>query len=330
MRYLFLVPALNTGALFGLLKRAAASHIGRRLFPRLNMTTTLVHGGTLNILRHCAVAQSVGVDAYMSTLEGRDCFGEQWGIQTDAPLRFVPWDARRPTDVCLIPDFASHFVDDTPGTCIVYEQNPRQVHADFDYKRDNVIIWTDSPFMLEICERTFPGKEIEIVPNIVDHRAFPFVPQHERRRGELIAFPRKGPDFIRETLASYHARSGSYWHLTEIDGLPFRELARRFSTPQAFLASADVEGCALPPQEAMASGMVVVGKDARGANFCMEDGQTALIANTPEAAAEALLKAEDDALRDRVSRAAHEQISRYFATSEPTRFWRRFSQSLSG
>lgn len=324
MRILFLVPELDKSRRFRILRRLKRTRVGRRLLPDLSMRTEIVHGGTLNILRHCAVAQSVGADAYMATMSGRDSFGTEWGVQTDAPLRFVPWSSRRPDDLCIVPDFASKLIDQTSGPCVAYEQHPLQVRADFDYRRDDVYIWTDSPFMLEICQRVFPGKEIEIVPNIVDHRAFPFVPQAERRRGELMAFPRKGPEFIAATFAEYRRLGGAYWNLVEVDGLPFPELARRFRTPQAFLASADVEGCALPPQEAMAGGILVVGKNARGANFCMEDGQTALVGETPEEAARALLRAEDDALRDTLARNGHEAISRYFASGEPATFWRSF------
>jgi len=324
VRILFLVPELDRRRRVPWLKKLRRNPIGRRLIPNMAMVTEVVHGGTLNILRHCDVAQSVGAEACMATMSGEDPFGTEWGVQTAKPLRFVPWSSRRPDDLCVIPDFVSYLADDIEGPCVIYEQHPLQVRADFDFRREDRVLWTDSPFMLEICHGVFPGKDVEIVPNIVDHRAFPFVPQAERRRGELMAFPRKGPEFIQATFDAYRRLGGTYWHLVEVDGLPFPELARRFGTPQAFLASADVEGCALPPQEAMAAGVVVVGKNARGANFCMEDGRTALIGETPEEAAVALRKAEDDALRERLATAGHEAISRYFAEGEPADFWRGF------
>lgn len=330
MRILFLVPDLDRSRRFKLHKKATQMRLGplRRFVPQLPFATHIVFGGTLNILRHCAVAQSVGADAYVATMSGRDTFGPTHGIQTDRPLRFVSWHDRTPEDVCLVPDFVSRWADDVQGPCIVYEQNPIQVRADFDYRRDDRILWTDSPFMLEICQRILPGKDIEIVPNVVDHRAFPFVPQSQRTRGELLAFPRKGPEFIQATFDAYRAQGGRYWNLVTVDGLPFHELAQRFATPQAFLASADTEGCALPPQEAMAAGVLVIGKDASGANFCMRDGETALLARTPEQAASALLRAEDDALRERLATRGHEAISRFFAHGEPADFWRGFLRRL--
>jgi hypothetical protein len=181
--------------------------------------------------------------------------------------------------------------------------------------------------MLAICQREYPGKDIPIVPNIVDDSAFPFIPQSERRTGELMAFPRKGPEFIQETMQAYQEAGGNHWKLSMVDGLSLAELAQRFRTPQVFLASAPVEGCALPPQEAMSAGMVVVGRNANSANFCMRDGETALVADTPDKAAQALRALEDGALRERLSRAGHAYIQRFFKDQEPARFWRATTDS---
>ncbi len=72
----------------------------------------------------------------------------------------------------------------------------------------------------------------------------------------------------------------------------------------------------------MAAGIVVVGKTARGANFSMQHRETAMIAETPEEAAECLRELEDPDLRDRISRNGHEFISRYFPSGEPAQFWK--------
>src|SRR5260370_41991015 len=148
--------------------------------------------------------------------------------------------------------------------------------------------------MFELCRKISPGKTGSMVPSLIEDQAFPFTPQSRRRKGELIAFPRKGRDFIHEVFRRYVANGGSYWRLQLLDGLPFHRFAARLQTPQAFLASAEVEGCALPPLEAMAAGIVVVGKDARGANFYMKHRETALVANDPHPAPEALAAIEAD------------------------------------
>jgi glycosyltransferase involved in cell wall biosynthesis len=109
-----------------------------------------------------------------------------------------------------------------------------------------------------------------------------------------------------------------------VHGLSFADLAARFQTPQAFLASADVEGCALPPLEAMAAGIVVVGKDAQGANFYMRHGETALVANDAAHAAEALRAIEVDQAREELSRRAYAVARNWFPEGEPTAFWKRF------
>ncbi|MGC8715160.1 MAG: hypothetical protein ACP5RH_22480 [Leptodesmis sp.] len=123
--------------------------------------------------------------------------------------------------------------------------------------------------MQEICHATYPGKEAKIVPNIIDRDEFPFIPQSKREPGLVFAFPRKGPEFIAATQEWYRKLGGTYWRFELIDGLSIHELARQFRRPQVFLASAEVEGCALPPQESMASGIVVVGKTARGCEIAL-------------------------------------------------------------
>ncbi|MGC4063249.1 MAG: glycosyltransferase [Polyangiaceae bacterium] len=285
----------------------------------LHVTTiTTVFGGALNIMRHGAIAKGLGADVRLATPSGKDSYGEIHGIPR---LPVTSWKDSRPSDLSLVPDIFTYLVPKLSGTVIAYQQSPRFIRNDFDHRAPNVRVWTDSPEMLRLCNVAFPGIEIPIVPNIVDDAAFSFVPQAKRTRGQLIAFPRKGPEFIERTMAAYAELGGSYWKLELVDGLSFGALVERFRTPQAFLASAELEGCALPPQEAMASGIAVVGRNANGANFCMVDGETSLVANTPEEAARALVRLEDDALRERLTTTAHERISRWFPRNEPSEFW---------
>ncbi len=291
----------------------------RRMIVHPYLYTDVTYGGTLNIMRHCALARSLGVDAALATPSGRDTYGS-FNI---VDLPFIRWRDRRPDDVCLVPDFASALIDSIEGPVIVYLQAPTLLRADFGYLDPRVRLWTDSPFMLERCREVFPGKEIPIVPNIVDDRTFSFRPQSEREQGLVFAFPRKGPDFIEATRAAYRRLGGHFWRFELIDGLTLQELAREMTRPQVFLASAEVEGCALPPQESMAAGIVVVGRSARGANFAMEHGKTAMVAETPEEAAESLRRLEDATLRDTISRNAHAFIRRYFPEGEPTDLWRQ-------
>ncbi len=318
MRFLFLIPDLDRTQKSALRLKLEGSPL-RRLCRSKHMRTDQVWGGTLNIMRHCAVARDQGAEAVLATESGTDTYGPIWGIDK---LPFVRWADRRPDDICILPDIYTQLIDGIDGWAVAYEQSPIFVHHDFDYRRERVLIWTDSPHMLAICKREYSGKDIPIVPNIVDASAFPFIPQSERRAGELMAFPRKGPEFIQETMHAYQQTGGNYWKLTMVDGLPLAELAQRFRTPQVFLASALVEGCALPPQEAMSAGMVVVGRNANSANFCMRDGETALVADTPDKAAQSLRALEDGTLRERLSRAGHDYIQRFFKDQEPARFWR--------
>ncbi len=287
----------------------------RVINPRLNVQVTF--GGTLNLMRHCALARSMGVDTALVTPSGKDTYGP-FNIVN---VPFASWHDISPDDVCVVPDFCSEIVNRIAGRVIVYLQAPHLLQADFDYQNPRVRLWTDSPFMLEKCQKVFAGKEISIVPNIIDPVMFPFRPQKERESGLVFAFPRKGRDFIKATQVAYSKLGGNYWHFELIDGLPLPELAHEMRRPQVFLASGEVEGCALPPQESMAAGIVVVGKTARGANFSMEHRHTAMVAESPEDAAVCLRELENSELRDHVSRNGYEFIRRYFPDGEPTQFW---------
>jgi hypothetical protein len=244
-------------------------------------------------------------------------------------LKYIRWDERRPDDVCIVPDYVTELMDEVEGRAIAYLQVPIHTNGNFDYHNSRFSLWTDSPMMEALCQKTYPGKAAEIVPNIVDTHMFPFVPQSEREQGLLFAFPRKGPEFIAETQSWYRKLGGSYWNFELIDGLSIHELARQFRRPQVFLASAPIEGCALPPQESMASGIVVVGRTAKGANFCMEHGKTAMVAETPEQAARSLLALEDTALRESIAENAYQYISQYFPENTPIQFWQEVIRRYS-
>lgn len=331
MRFVFLVPDLDKSKDLQVLEQISRL-VPHRIKPvhdflRLRMMrTNQVFGGTLNIMRHCRVAQSCGAEAVLATIRGRDTYGE-WGLPG---FTFIRWADRRPDDVCIIPDYVTELMDEIKGPAIAYLQVPIHTHNNFDYLNDRVSLWTDSPHMQGICNKVYPGKEAQIVPNIIDCETFPYRSQAEREAGLLFAFPRKGPEFIAETQKRYEQMGGTYWRFELIDGLTIHELAQQFRRPQVFLASAPMEGCALPPQESMASGIVVVGRTASGANFCMEHQKTAMIAENPEQAAQCLVELENDELRDNISRNAHSYISRYFASGEPTDFWKKTIQHYVG
>ncbi|NEO81607.1 glycosyltransferase [Moorena sp. SIO4G3] len=329
MRFVFLLPDFSTSTtwqrIYRVLSRPKLKPI-QSWVRRRWLYKSEVNGGDLNIMRHCLAARESGADAVIATMTGRNTFGNTWGIHN---LPFIRWADRRPDDVCIIPDWLTLLINDVKGPAIAYLQVPILVKADFEYRDSRVALWTDSPFMKEVCEAAYPGKDIEIVPNVVDNEAFPFIPQAEREAGLVFAFPRKGPEFITQTEEWYQKLGGTYWRFERVDGLPFQELAKQFRRPQVFLASAEVEGCALPPQESMAAGIVVVGKTARGANFCMEHRKTAMAAETPEAAARSLLELEHAELRDNISRNAHNYISRYFSSQEPARFWQKTVREYS-
>jgi glycosyltransferase involved in cell wall biosynthesis len=322
MRFVFLIPDLDTTENWRFWA-TWAYHIQNRLlndFLRLRyMRTDQLFGGTLNLMRHCAVARQCGLDAVLATMRGKDTYGD-FAIPG---LPFIRWRDRRPDDICIVPDYVSALADEVKGSVIVYQQSPLQIFNDFDYRADRVTLWTDSPYMHELCEAAYPGKNIEIVPNIVDSQMFPFIPQAQREEGLLVAFPRKGgEEFIQATEKAYKALGGKFWRFQRLDGLSIHDLAKEFRRPQVFLASVEAEGCALPPQESMAAGIVVVGRSAKGANFCMEHKETSMIAETPEDAALCLVELEDGALRERLAENGYAYIQRYFPTGEPQQFWK--------
>jgi hypothetical protein len=326
MRFVFLIPDLDTTQSW-LFWSSLAHHLDNGWlndFLRLRwMRTRELFGGTLNLMRHCSVARDCGLDAVVATMRGKDTYGD-FAIPG---LPFIRWADRRPDDVCIIPDYVSALADEVKGSVIVYQQSPIQIHNNFDHRPERVSIWTDSPYMYELCKDAYPDKVIDIAPNVVDSQMFPFIAQSRREEGLVIAFPRKGgAEFIRATEAEYQALGGKFWRIERLDGLSIHDLAKEFRRPQVFLASVEAEGCALPPQESMAAGIVVVGKSAKGANFCMEHKETSMIAETPEDAARCLIELEDIELRERLSQNGYAYIQRYFPTGEPQQFWQVVAQ----
>ncbi len=325
MRLLFLIPDLRRSAWLRARVYLRRRGLGTRLLGRHRLWTTEASGGVLNIMRQCALARSLGADAVLATESGRDTYGE-WGI---GGLPFVAWSERRCDDVCIIPDVYSGLAGEVVGEVVVYQQTPNQIRNDFIHTRRNLRLWTCSPLMSEHCRRSFPGKEPTLVPNIVDPQVFPFIPQEQREPGRLAALPRKnGMEFIQAAYRRYRDGGGRYWKLDLIDGVPLCEFAERLQAPQALLPATEVEGCGLPGMEAMAGGIIVAGKNAGGASFYMREGETALIANTPESAAAALRAIEDPALRQRLSRTGYEHIRQFFPDAEPKRFWEAYLAEL--
>ncbi len=323
MRLIFLLPGIrrSTASQFitPYVVRFRGTTLGRWAMNR-HLYTHQVSGGMLNVFRHAQIASQLGVPVVIASVCGQDTYQNVFGDQRR--FQFIRWRDRRPTDVCVVPDFATQLIDQVAGPVVAYQQSPLFLQDDFDWRRASVRIWTDSPVMQSKCEALYKSKPITIAPNVVDSQMFPFLSQQERTPGLIFAFPRKGPAFIEQTQAAYRSFGGRYWRFELIDGLSIAELAKRFREPQAFLASADVEGCALPPQEAMAAGVVVVGKKAHNCNFSMQDGVTALVGETPEAAARRLIELESAQLRDTLSKAGYAYISRFFAAAEPTLFWK--------
>lgn len=322
MRFVFLIPDFDDSKswhlMFHLVGESRLQFLKDWLRKRV-IRSYVTFGGTLNIMRHCWIARNCGADAVLATISGRDTYGER-GLYN---LPYIRWADRRADDVCIVPDYLTDLINEVKGPAIAYLQVPLHTNNDFQYQDSRVSLWTDSPIMLEICQKTYPGKEAEIVPNIVDTNTFPFIPQAEREPGLLFAFPRKNPEFIAETQKHYQEMGGTYWHFELIDGLSLKELAKQFRRPQVFLASAAIEGCALPPQESMAAGIIVVGRTAQGANFCMQHGETAMTSESPKDAAVCLRELEDAALREKIAKNAHKYISHYFPSEEPARFWQK-------
>ena len=322
MRFVFLIPDLDYS---GFWEKVGDLGLKFRLkfvkdWTRLRtMRSDAVSGGTLNIMRHCWLARQCGTESVLATIRGKDTYGKD-GLHN---LPFIRWSDRRDDDICIIPDYVTELINEVKGPAIAYQQVPFHTRNNFNYQDSRISIWVDSLYMEEICRKTYPGKAIEMVPKVVDNNTFPFIPQEQRESGVLFTFPLENPEFINETQKQYQQLGGNYWKFEQRQGLSFHHRAQDFHRPQALLVSNQMDGGALILQEAMASGIIVVGRSAPGAHFRMEQGETALIGDTPQKAAECLRELEEQALRDRLSHNAKEAMSGYFPSEEPTRFWER-------
>src|SRR5690242_8225539 len=85
MRLLFLVPDLDKSKLHEWRLWLARQHTPLRRLTTLfgeapSMRSDKVWGGTLNLMRHCALARLIGADAVLTSQLGFDTYGEKWGI----------------------------------------------------------------------------------------------------------------------------------------------------------------------------------------------------------------------------------------------------------
>ena len=142
MRFVFLIPDFLSNPVHVKLmdvwhRRFQRSSLLRRAVRHpLMFAARYISGGSLNIMRHCNVARSVGADAVMSTLWGRDDYGDL----RIHDLPFIRWKDRRKDDVCILPDIGTHFIDDVKGPAVAYEQNPTRIYDDFNWRSSRVTI----------------------------------------------------------------------------------------------------------------------------------------------------------------------------------------------
>jgi hypothetical protein len=123
MRFLFLIPDLlpedwrrQAMRFVQTRGRLSRSSVFRQLFVHPGLHAPVAFGGTLNIMRHCAIARDAGADAALTTPSGKDTYG-RFGV-VDVP--YVRWGDRRPDDVCIVPDFCTELINYVRGPAIAY------------------------------------------------------------------------------------------------------------------------------------------------------------------------------------------------------------------
>jgi hypothetical protein len=227
-------------------------------------------GGVRRLYRHVDVLRKGGIEAWL--LHQKPGFRCSWFAST-TPIAAIGQMAVTSSDYLLLPEiYGSGLTRLAPGVPkVIFNQNAYLTFqamqaggpgVSIPYLHPEVIaVFAVSEDNAEYLRYAFPGLIVQRLHYGIDPL---FSPRWPKRR-VLAYMPRKNAGDAVQVLAMLHNRGSlDGWEIEPIDGLPEPEVARRLAESAVFLSFGTVEGCPLPPLEAMASGCVAIGYHGRG------------------------------------------------------------------
>ena len=231
-------------------------------------------GGVLVIYRHVDHLNAAGIVAHV--LHERPGFRCSW-FSNRTPVTSTALRPITSHDVLVVPEiYGPHLGEIAPGTPkVVLNQNAHYSFEGWPMPGDTDLAAPDpyrsrevvgalvvSEHNREFLTHTFPGLPVHRVVNAIGS-----LPDDDVPKEDLVAFmPRKNARHALQVLNIVQSRDALHgFRVQAIDGVPHEESLRILARARVFLNFGDLEGCPLPPLEAMASGCLVVGYDGFGA-----------------------------------------------------------------
>jgi glycosyltransferase involved in cell wall biosynthesis len=257
-------------------------------------------GGVRRLYRHVDVLRRHGVEsAILHESEGFRC---TW-FANDTPVMGVGQVSLTPSDYLVVPElYGQGLAKLAPGVPkVVFNQNSYFTFRGFPItgadgaspylNPDVVAVFAVSEDNAAYLRYAFPTAHIIRVHYGIDPL---FGPRWPKRKA-MAFMPRKNAEDVVQVVNMLRGRGSlEDWELVPIDGLPEAQVAERLAHCAIFLSFGTVEGCPLPPLEAMASGCVVIGYHGRGGkeyfnrsfSYSVEAGDTIGFAKTVESVLE--------------------------------------------
>jgi glycosyltransferase involved in cell wall biosynthesis len=227
-------------------------------------------GGVRRLYRHVDVLRRYGIES--AILHEKPGFRCTW-FANDTPVAVVGHVALTPSDYLVVPEvYGPGLPRIAPGVPkVVFNQNSYFTFRGFPIMggseqspylhADVVAVLSVSDDNAAYLRYAFPNANVIRVHYGIDPL---FAPRWPKRKA-IAYMPRKNAEDVLQVINLLRCRGTlADWELVAIDGLPETQVAGCLAECATFLSFGTVEGCPLPPLEAMASGCVVIGYHGRG------------------------------------------------------------------
>lgn len=226
-------------------------------------------GGVRVFYRHVDALNGLGIpSAIVHGVPGHRC---TWFTNDTTVLH--PDIELGPGDVLAFPEvFATRLHQIAPGIPkVIINQNahyawhgvvPTERHP-YVTADDLVGVTAISNHNKQLLETTFPGLAVHRLSYSLSS---PFVAGPSTRERRVCYMPRKRPQEAIQVLGALTSRGAlEGWEVVALSGMTESQVAAELRRAALFLSFSELEGCPLPPLEAIASGCSVIGYTGYGA-----------------------------------------------------------------
>lgn len=227
-------------------------------------------GGVRRLYRHVDVLCHHGLDAAL--LHEKPGFRCSW-FTNETRIATLNEIKLTPDDFLVVPEvLALALPQMAPGVPkVVFNQNAYFTFRGFPVDGPSVANPYACPDLVGVfavsddnaayLRYAFPGLNVWRLHYGID----PFFAPRWPKRRAIAYMPRKNAEDVVQVINLLRYRGAlAGWDLVPIDGLNEGQVAQHLADCAIFLSFGTVEGCPLPPLEAMASGCVVIGYHGRG------------------------------------------------------------------